>query len=135
MVITMMRAARQLLTVFLVMVALDAVWLSGMSAHSRTVFAAIQHHPLSIRMIPAVIVYLCMGLAVWWFAVQDARSWGEAIGHGAAMGLAMYGTYDMTNLATLSNYPTWYAMADMTWGTILCAITAAAAYGVTVAMG
>jgi uncharacterized membrane protein len=120
----------QLATVAVVMLLLDAVWLTANNAYHRQVFAAIQGKPMSVRLVPAAIVYLLMIGAVWFFAVESAQSWQEAAGRGALIGLAMYGVYDMTNYATLSNYPIYFAVSDMLWGAFLCATTAAIAKAV-----
>jgi uncharacterized membrane protein len=120
----------QLLTVAIVILGLDAIWLTANAALHRQVFATIQGSPLQIRIIPAVITYALMIFAIWFLAVRPAgesSNWLDAAGRGAVLGAAMYGVYDMTNLATLTKYPLNYAITDMIWGTVLCAITAAAA--------
>jgi len=40
---------------------------------------------------------------------------------GAFFGLIAYATYDLTNLATLDRWPLLLTVADMAWGTSLCA--------------
>jgi uncharacterized membrane protein len=122
--------ASQIATVAIVMLALDAIWLTANNAYHRQVFATIQGKPMSVRLFPAAIVYILMIGAVWFFAVEPAQGWQEAAGRGALIGLAMYGVYDMTNYATLSAYPIQFAATDMMWGAFLCATTAAVAKAV-----
>ncbi len=38
---------------------------------------------------------------------------------GALLGLLAYGTYDLTNQATLQNWPVFITVADMLWGGFL----------------
>ena len=109
------------------MLLLDTLWLTMNMVESRTIFAAIQGTPLSIRWIPAGIVYTVMIAAVWFFAVRDTKDRSEVAMKGAAIGLAMYTTYDMTMYATVAKYPLAYALKDMAWGTFLCAASATAA--------
>ena len=45
---------------------------------------------------------------------------------GALFGLVTYATYDLTNLATLRDWPLLVTVVDLAWGTILAAGTAAA---------
>ena len=45
---------------------------------------------------------------------------------GALFGLVTYATYDLTNLATLRDWPLLVTIVDLAWGTILAAGTAAA---------
>jgi uncharacterized membrane protein len=122
-----MQIITQLATITVVMLVLDAVWLTATSASSRQVFAKIQGKPLEIRWLGAAAVYAIMIGALWFFAVEPSKTWYEAAGRGAALGFVMYGLYDLTNYATLTNYPIHFALTDMAWGTYLFAVTAAAA--------
>ena len=40
---------------------------------------------------------------------------------GAFFGLVTYATYDLTNLATLKDWPALFSIVDMIWGTVLSA--------------
>ena len=115
-----MKALKQLGLVALVVVALDALWLTANHSYHVSVFAALQAQPLAIRWIPAILVYAIIIGAVWYFAVRPATSWTEAATSGALLGGSMYGLYDLTNYATLVKYPVRYAITDMIWGAILC---------------
>lgn len=114
--------------VAVIMLAMDAVWLSARSAYHRQVFAALQGQPLQVRIPAAVGVYALMIAGVWFFAVRPAESWTDAAGRGAFLGLIMYGLYDLTNYATLTRYPLHYTLSDMAWGTFLCGAVAAGAF-------
>jgi uncharacterized membrane protein len=43
--------------------------------------------------------------------------------HGALLGLLAYGTYDMTNMATLKNWPITMSFVDMIWGGVLIGLS------------
>lgn len=58
----------------------------------------------------------------------EAGSWTTALLYGALFGFFAYATYDLSNLATLKGYPGDLAAVDMTWGTILTAVSATAGY-------
>ncbi len=45
--------------------------------------------------------------------------WTTALLYGALLGMAAYGTYDITNLATLKDWPSLVSMVDWAWGTVL----------------
>jgi uncharacterized membrane protein len=121
----------QLLVIALLMLTLDAVWLTARAAVSGTMIAAIQGSPLSIRWPAAALCYLVMIAGLWWFAVRDTADWADAAFSGAALGAVAYGVYDLTNYATLKRFPLSYALADWAWGTFLFAIVAAVARTVT----
>lgn len=55
-----------------------------------------------------------------------AGNWVNALLGGALLGLVAYGTYDMTNMATLKGFQLQVAMVDMAWGTFVTAIAATA---------
>ena len=118
----------QLLVIALLMLALDAAWLTARAAVSGTVIAAIQGSPLSIRWPAAALCYLVMIVGLWWFAVRPAVDWTDAAFSGAALGAVAYGVYDLTNYATLKRFPLSYALADWAWGTALFAVVAAVTY-------
>lgn len=76
----------------------------------------------------AGIFYLIYVAGLVYFAVQpylSGGSWGQAFIAGAILGLIAYGTYDMTNLATLKNWPLVMSLVDMAWGTVLSGTAAA----------
>ena len=115
----------EVLYMLLALLALDAVWLTSNMASSQSMFAKLQGSPLTIRWVPAILVYVLIVGAVWFFAVRETKTVQDAGLKGGVLGLAMYGVYDLTNYATLSKYPLWFTASDMAWGTFLCASVAA----------
>lgn len=70
----------------------------------------------------AIIFYLLFIVGVLVFAVipgLQANSLGKAVLLGAFFGLLTYATYDLTNLATLKNWPLIITVVDMIWGVVL----------------
>jgi uncharacterized membrane protein len=79
----------------------------------------------------AGIFYLFYVIGIVYFAVMPAvtaNSVLTAILNGAILGLLAYGTYDMTNLATLKGWSLIVSVVDMAWGAVLTATAAAAGY-------
>lgn len=58
----------------------------------------------------------------------SAESWRVAAALGAVLGLVAYGTYDMTNLAVMRDWPVAMTVIDMAWGTGLTAAAAVAGF-------
>ena len=75
--------------------------------------------------IPAVLFYLLYVLGLT--TLSAGRSVTESAFRGALFGLCAYGTYDLTNQATLRHWPTYLTLADLAWGTLLSAFAAAIA--------
>jgi uncharacterized membrane protein len=51
----------------------------------------------------------------------EKHSWVHAILFGALFGLITYATYDLTNLATMRDWPLLVTAVDLIWGTVLAA--------------
>ncbi len=75
-------------------------------------------------MLPGVIFYLMFTAGLVFLAVRPSQpelSLANIALHGAVVGLMAYGTYDLTNLATLKDWPVLVTVVDIAWGTILAA--------------
>lgn len=78
--------------------------------------------------------YLMYAVAIVVLAVLPALrggGWTTALLYGALLGMAAYGTYDITNLATLKGWPSLVSMVDWAWGTVLTGTVAMLAFYVT----
>ena len=75
-------------------------------------------------MLPGVIFYLMFTAGLVFLAVRPSQpelSLANIALHGAIVGLMAYGTYDLTNLATLKDWPVLVTVVDIAWGTTLAA--------------
>ncbi len=71
----------------------------------------------------ALVFYIFYIAALVFFVIEPAARWQSALFPGLFFGLVTYGTYDMTNLATLKNWPVKLTVIDIVWGSFLCGIT------------
>lgn len=79
------------------------------------------------RMGPAAMFYLFYIGGVLWFASIPALQEGvpaKAFVNGAILGALAYGTYEITNYATLRPWNVQQVIVDGLWGTFLTAISA-----------
>jgi len=113
------------------MLILDALWLTFRKSYHESLIKSVQGAPVNLRIIPALLVYILVPIAVAYFAVIPSKSLKESLIKGAFFGFSAYALYDLTNLSTLKGWTTEMAIIDTTWGTLLCAASAAAAYYVT----
>jgi uncharacterized membrane protein len=58
----------------------------------------------------------------------EKNSWTQALFLGALLGLISYATYDLTNLATIKDWPLVVTIVDMVWGTVLGASVSLVSY-------
>ena len=79
----------------------------------------------------AVVFYMLFIAGLLVFAVVpalQADSLRRALLLGAFFGLVTYATYDLTNMATVKNWPWIVTVVDMAWGTVLAASVTAFGY-------
>jgi uncharacterized membrane protein len=70
----------------------------------------------------AILFYLLFIAGLLLFVVAPALAQGsvsQALWRGAIFGLIAYATYDLTNLATLKNWPMLVTVIDLAWGAVL----------------
>lgn len=73
----------------------------------------------------AGIFYLLFVFGMVIFVVEPAmknESMVQNVMKGALFGLVTYATYDLTNFATLANWPLLVTVVDMLWGIVLSAV-------------
>jgi len=75
-----------------------------------------------INWLAAIIFYLLFIAGLVIFVISPAvekHSWVHALIFGALFGLITYATYDLTNLATLKDWPLLVTVVDLIWGSVL----------------
>lgn len=117
----------------LVFFAIDIVWLGvvakGIYANYLGGFLA-----PNVNWTAAIIFYLLFIIGIFVFAIIPAvekQSLWTAIMLGGLFGFFTYATYDLTNLATLKDWPLTIVFIDIAWGVVLTASVSAAGYHIT----
>lgn len=74
----------------------------------------------------AIIFYLLFIVGILIFAVLPNidQPWQKSLIAGMLFGFFCYATYDLTNFATLKNWPLNITIIDMVWGTTLTGVVA-----------
>ena len=121
---------KRYLVTALIFLALDALWLGLVAPRLYR-----QHlgHLLAetTNVLAAAVFYLLYVAALLVFVINPALREGavwQAVYMGAFLGLVMYATYDLTNLATLKGWPLNITLIDLLWGSFVTAATS----GITV---
>lgn len=109
---------------------IDAAWLGVVA---RSFYRDQLGHLMleSPKLAIAALFYLFYAVAITALVVMPALKsgvWWHAVLYGGLLGLAAYGTYDITNMATLKNWPVFMSLVDIIWGTFLTAAVACAAW-------
>lgn len=113
----------QYLLTLLLFLIIDLLWL-GMIARNFYSQQLGDLRSVSTNWLAAGAFYLIFNIGLMLFAVIPALRGGGirlALGHGALYGFFTYATYDLTNLATLEDWPWKMSVVDILWGTALCA--------------
>ncbi len=79
----------------------------------------------------AVVFYLLYIGGILYFATVPglrASDWQIALLNGALFGFFCYATYDLTNMATIKDWPLIIVIVDIIWGTVLTGSVAIAGY-------
>ena len=118
------------LTVLVVFTAIDFLWLGliALDFYKRELGSLMLEKP---RLDVAALFYALCAAGITILAVQpalDSGAWYKAVLLGAVFGLCAYGTYDLTNLATLQRWSFRLAIIDMAWGTFLTSLAALAGF-------
>ena len=116
----------------IVFLAVDMLWL-GVAA--KDFYRNNLGHLLrpDVNWAAALIFYLLYVAGTLIFATMPAlekQSLRQAVLQGALFGFFAYATYDLTNLATLKDWPLNVVLVDILWGAVLTAIVAAASFGI-----
>jgi uncharacterized membrane protein len=117
-----------LITTVIFMFVLDAIWLSIRANYHMNLIKSVQGVAPSLRVVPALLIYILIPLAVMNFAVVPSNSVGSSIIRGAFLGFCMYALYDLTNYASFNAWTLEMTMVDVAWGTFLCALGAGFGY-------
>jgi uncharacterized membrane protein len=117
----------------IVMGVLDGAWLSFATSriYKPGIGPLMADKPVASA---AIIFYLLYAAGVAYLITLPALaagSLGSALTRGAVLGFIAYGTYDLTSLAILRNWPVNVTVIDMIWGAMLTALSASAAYLIT----
>jgi uncharacterized membrane protein len=131
-----MPIVKLLLSYFLtaiVFFAIDLVWLGLIAKNLYNKYLG-SFLADQVNWTAALIFYLLFIVGIFIFAILPAvekNSLQYALIYGALFGFFTYATYDLTNLATLKDWPATIVFIDMAWGAILSGSVATAGFFIT----
>ena len=114
----------------------DIVWLGVISKKLYKEYLGHLMAP-NVNWAAALVYYFLFIAGLVFFVIMPAIEKGDlmyAITVGAFFGLITYGTYDLTNLATLKDWPLNITIIDLIWGTFLNAATSGITYFVATSL-
>ncbi|GGE19061.1 Uncharacterized membrane protein [Gemmobacter megaterium] len=114
------------LVTVVVFLGLDVI---GINLLIRPVFDRHVGHLLAspLRLGPAAVFYMAYVAGLLWFvscpALKDSAPLQALVG-GMILGFLCYGTYEMTNYATLADWSPQQVVVDLIWGALLTGVSA-----------
>jgi uncharacterized membrane protein len=106
---------------FVVFITIDLVWLGFVANNLYKKYLGFIMRP-NPNWIVAIIFYVLYLAGLVFFVINPAlekENWKYALFAGMLFGLITYATYDLTNLATLKDWPALITVIDLIWGTTL----------------
>ncbi|MBP7842559.1 DUF2177 family protein [Candidatus Woesebacteria bacterium] len=121
---------KQFLIAFTTFLVIDGVWLTLIAKdfYAKNLGFLMAKTP---NLVAAGIFYVIYVFSMVVLIITPALQRGTlttAILTGALFGLCAYATYDLTNLATIKDWPVLVTVIDLIWGTILSGSVAGISY-------
>lgn len=110
--------------------AVDMAWLGLIAKNFYAKYVGTLMKP-NVNWPAAITFYLLFVVGIVIFVLLpsiDKQSWTNALILGALFGMISYATYDLTNLATLKNWPLIVTLVDIAWGATLGAVVSVLSY-------
>lgn len=124
------------LTALVVFFAIDMLWLGVVAKNLYQKYIGYLLSPQP-NWIAAFVFYAIYIGGVCFFVIHPALekgSWQYALLVGALFGFITYATYDLTNLATVKDWPITITLIDLAWGTTLGASVSTVTYFIAKAL-
>jgi uncharacterized membrane protein len=111
----------------IVMLSLDAIYLSAMRDMFEIQIAAVQRVALQFRPLGAVICYILLIAGLYYFILRTRRPISDAF----FLGIVIYGVYESTTYALLKQWKLKTMIMDTLWGGVLFALTTGIVYWIS----
>lgn len=118
---------KTLLLTGVIMLSLDAIYISALKDMFEVQIAAVQRVALQFRLFGAIMCYILLIGGLYYFILQDRRSIADAF----FLGIVIYGVYESTTYALLKQWKLKTLIIDTLWGGILFALTTGIVYWVS----
>lgn len=121
---------RNFIITFIVFMTIDLIWLGVVAKNLYNKYLG-YIMTKNINWMAAIIFYMIFVIGMLLFVIQPALAKDSVqylILYGMAYGFITYATYDLTNLATLKDWPLEITIIDLIWGTTLSTLTSYFSY-------
>jgi len=102
-----------------IMLALDGIYLTSTKSWFNKQITDIQGSPIKIRVVPTIVVYFFLLLALYYFVIRVKGTPFDAF----VLGISTYAVYEFTNYAIIAKWSPITVAMDTIWGGILFYLT------------
>ena len=117
---------------FITVGVLDYSWLAHVAKDfylkSLASHVSVKDGSLVVNLYGAIGFYILAVWSAYYFVVAQSSSLKESAIRGAIFGATAYGFYDLTNYATLRDWPLSITLLDIAWGAVILSATSAVMY-------
>jgi uncharacterized membrane protein len=96
---------------------LDGIYFTINSNFLKKTIQSVQKSPLKMNYVGVVLAYVFLVAIEYYFIIKPNRKAMDAF----LLGTGIYGVYEFTNLASLTNWPLSLVIMDTLWGGVLFA--------------
>jgi uncharacterized membrane protein len=111
----------------IVLIVLDGIYLNVIKQYFNKQILAVQGSNIKINFMAAILTYVFLIFGLNYFIIRKRLPINDAM----LLGLVIYATYELTNMALLKNWSWITVMIDTAWGSILFGLTTAIVYKLT----
>ncbi len=116
----------------IVFLGIDSVWLMTMN---KNFYGKYLGHLMTDKpnLMIALVFYLINIVGMVFLVINPAikeNSWNKLILGAMIYGLCTYATYDLTNMATLKNWPAIVTVVDLIWGVSITTVVSAIVFAI-----
>lgn len=110
---------KEIFVTAVVYLTIDIFYIQSNSEYFGAFFKQIQGKPMVIRKSSAIMAYLLLVVGLYFFIIKDRKN----VVYAFLLGVFVYGVYDLTNYATLSNWTLEFVLKDTLWGGAVFAVS------------
>ena len=106
---------------FVVFMGIDLVWLGFVAKNIYSKYLGYLMAP-NINWLAAMVFYVIFIIGILYFVIAPSlvdRDFTQLVIRAILFGFITYATYDLTNLATVRDWPITITIIDLIWGTTL----------------
>jgi uncharacterized membrane protein len=108
---------------FSIFLVIDGFWLTliAKNFYAKHLGYLMAKTPNLLAALLFYLIFIVGAVVLVLMPALEKNSLSQAILFGALFGLCSYATYDLTNLATIKDWPVLITIIDLIWGTVLSA--------------